>query len=265
MAIKTRVECEWNVETMTPEQKRIYEAASPEFLAGLGRVQKLMSKNISSNVWNAYNLGREIDVLQKACGDRTLSRLQVYFVMGQDTLSVGLMIYQRFTEDELTNLLARRCADGSPIYWAHVRVLARIADASARNLVIERLLAESWKTKELNDFVQKSGEDAVAPGRGRHVAKPHDLAGCVTQIIKKSQYWQNHYTQVWSHLQDEYLGEIGQMNAVEKRQLLDKISSAISVVDQIEQISSALTRDLPRLRAKIEELSGHRKDPAIKG
>lgn len=233
---------------LTDKQKEIYDKCSEEFWDGVLEIHDYMAKDVELSVTRRFNLGHKICKIRDKCGPTTLTDLQEFFDTERSTLSSAVMLYERFTKDELEAILKRRKADGSPLYWTHIQHLTRIQDPIERSDILEKMLSESWTTKELNEHVQEAGGGKKSAG-GRKPSLPKDLSACLGQIQTATVTWQNKHDQVWSKLSEYDIS--GCIETNKRKAIAEKIEEAISANEQLEQSAASMINELERLRSRV--------------
>lgn len=194
-----------------------------------------------------HQLGEKVEHLvprrDRKYGDGQMETLEEELAgrMSKNQLWDVRAFYGTFSRSEVRTYAKLALARDFELTWSHLTHIKSIDDEKLRTNILMRCIKKKWSSNELRRQIK------AALGRrsqgGRKFERPATLDAALLQMIEECDVWQGRWKEVWFN-PDLPLSTL-EPGSKSKERLSHSLVSAIA---KLEQISDAITRELPGLQ-----------------
>jgi hypothetical protein len=187
------------------ERRKILQAMTAACRKKLKYFETWLRKEVSHTLRSRYELGLQVQELYederrnggRLYGRNAIGRICKILRWDDGVIRLALRFVQTFTPEDLERLCAQVLPTGEPLTWSHVRALLTVDDASRRQELLDRTVAEGWNCMELAHEIKSGADGSGGDGRGRPPRVPRDFDGAVAQQQQSAEEWDRLHTRVW--------------------------------------------------------------------
>jgi hypothetical protein len=186
------------------EREKILKTMTPACRKKLKYFENWFRKEMDHTLRSRYELGLVAKELYedesqggKLYGKNAIGRIGTILHWDDGLIRLALRFVQRYTPEDLERLCGIVLPTGEPLTWSHARALVQVEDATRREELLDRTVAEGWTCNELAREIKALKERTSSDGRGRPPRLPKDFDGAVAQQQQSAEEWDRRYSKVW--------------------------------------------------------------------
>lgn len=233
------------VNTKTPadaERSKILAEANEDFIEMYNKIRDKFIAEELTIFESRYEIGRMIDEMKKNeidYGSKCVERMQTLIGFDRSIIYMSWLFYEKYSENEMKELVSLRNKNGEPLTWTHITYLIRVQDKDVREQLQQTCLDNNWSPADLTSYIQMRKGGAKQSNGGKPMARPKSINGFIEQQQTALDQLLRRKDKVWAGA--EKPGD---------QSFFDTLRTV-----PLEKIDADLVTDLSILQSKYEEAS----------
>lgn len=185
------------------ERDKILSEANNEFIDLYEKIRESLIVEEQNTIRSRYDIGVALEAARQnesKYGSKFVERMEIAIGYDKSVIYNALVFAQRFTEEEVNELLDRRDKHGNSLLWTHVVHVMRAPDRATRKELLDLTFKHGFSPTELLTFIQKRSNRPAGPrsNAGKPLARPKSLQGFIDQQSEMVQQLLRRKAKVWA-------------------------------------------------------------------